>query len=448
NVTVTGSCTPGVNPITSTVLDFGDGTTQTATSGTHTYKTAGTFTIKLTATNTFGLTSSASQTVTVSAPPIVTPPGLIPTGLFLSFGGGTIKQVSVADGSVIRTLSTGLGGTIAGMAFDQFGTLYATDFTAGNVSKFDILGTPLGTFGSAYNCQPESIVFDGAGNAYVGQQGCNRTVLKFSSSGQLLAEFKVAVENQGADQIELSADQCTLFYTSEGPSILRYNVCTAQQLSSFATGLTRALTLRILSDGGVIVTNEKDIIRLDSSGQKVMTYTAPGEQCWDGLTLDPDRTSFWAADFCTSNIYKFDIASGRQLAKINPGAPSGSIFSIAMGGTGLNVGGVGFAGALTASPQAAALSNGQSATFNISFTALQNAIGQTFQLSCANLPPSLKCPFSPQSITPGSAGPAGTSTLTISATTTTAALFPARQWMLAASLGIVPGIVLMTMPVR
>src|SRR5262249_41390871 len=119
-----------------------------------------------------------------------------------------------------------------------------------------------------------------------------------------------------------------------------------------------------------------------------------------------------------------------------------------MGGTGLNVGGVGFAGALTASPQAAALSNGQSATFNISFTALQNAIGQTFQLSCANLPPSLKCSFSPASITPGSAGAAGTSTLTISATTTTATLFPARQWMLAASLGIVPGIMLMTLPRR
>jgi PKD repeat protein len=450
NVTVTGSCTPGVNPITSTVLDFGDGTTQTATSGTHTYKAAGTFTIKLTATNSFGLSSSASQNVTVSAPPPpppVTPPGIIPTGLFVSFGGGTIKQVSTTDGSVIRTLSTGLGGTIAGMAFDRFGTLYAMDFTAGNVSKFDILGTPLGTFGSGYDCQPESIVFDGAGNVYVGQQGCSRTVLKFSPNGQLLAQFRVTVENQGADQIELSADQCTLFYTSEGPSILRYNVCTGQQLPVFANNLSRALTLRILPDGGVLVTDEKEIIRLDGSGQKITTYTAAGEQCWDGLTLDPDRTSFWAADFCTSNIYKFDIATGRQLGKFNPGAPSGSIFSIAMGGTGLNVGGVGFAGALTASPQAASLSNGQSATFTISFNALQNAIGQAFQLSCANLPASLKCSFSPQSITPGVAGPAGTSTLTISAVTTTAAIFPAQQWMLAASLGIVPGMVLMTLPV-
>src|SRR5207248_4648822 len=208
NVTVTGNCTPGVNPITGTVLDFGDGTTQTAASGTHTYKNAGTFTVKLTATNSFGVTNSASQTVTVSAPPpsTVTPPGLIPTGLFVSFGNGTIKQLAT-DGSLIRTLTTGLGGTIAGMSFDQFGTLYATDFSAGNVSKFDILGTPLGTFGTGYNCQPESIVFDGAGNAYVGQQGCSRTVLKFGPNGQLLAEFRVLVEKQGADQIELSADQ-------------------------------------------------------------------------------------------------------------------------------------------------------------------------------------------------------------------------------------------------
>ena len=137
-------------------------------------------------------------------------------------------------------------------------------------------------------------------------------------------QLNMVAAHAGADQIELSADQCTLFYTSEGPSILRFNVCTGQQLAAFATNLTRALTLRILPDGGVLVTDEKDITRLDASGQKVTTYTVAGEQCWDGLTLDSDRTSFWAADFCSSNIYKFDIATGRQLAKLNPGAASGS----------------------------------------------------------------------------------------------------------------------------
>ena len=137
-----------------------------------------------------------------------------------------------------------------------------------------------------------------------------------------MAEFRATVENQGADQIELSADQCTLFYTSESPSILRYNVCTGQQLPTFANNLMRALTLRILADGGVLVTNEKDIIRLDASGQKLTTYAVPGEQCWDGLTLDPDRTSFWAADFCTSNIYKFDIATGTFTHPLSIDAPS------------------------------------------------------------------------------------------------------------------------------
>jgi sugar lactone lactonase YvrE len=73
--------------------------------------------------------------------------------------------------------------------------------------------------------------------------------------------------------------------------------------------------LRIIGDGGVVVANEKNIVRLNSSGQQVATYTAPGEQCWDGITLDQDGTSFWAADFCTSNIYKFDTGSGNQLAK-------------------------------------------------------------------------------------------------------------------------------------
>ena len=188
------------------------------------------------------------------------------------------------------------------MGFDKAGTLYATDFTAGNISKFDPkTGTLLGTFGGGFNCQPETIVFDGGGNAYVGQQGCSHNLRKFDPSGKLMTTFTVATEEQGSDDIDLSADNCTLLYTSEGPSILRYDVCRNQQLPPFATGLKKALMLRILPDGGVVVGDLTDIIRFNASGQQVMTYTAAGEQCLFSITLDQDGTSFWAADNITGD---------------------------------------------------------------------------------------------------------------------------------------------------
>jgi len=434
-VTATGNCVDAENNISTTVLDFGDGTTANGASGTHTYNAAGTFNVKVTATDALGLSGSASQTVTVTV-------NNFPQGLFVGVSSGTIKRFA-SDGTLTQTLTTGLNGTVSGMGFDKAGNLYATDFTAGNVSRFDPkTGALLGTFGTGFNCQPETIVFDGAGNAYVGQQGCSRQILKFDPSGKLVTTFTVATEEQGSDDIDLSADNCTLLYTSEGPSILRYDVCRNQQLPPFATGLKKALMLRILPDGGVIVGDLTDIVRLNATGQQVMTYTAPGDQCLYSITLDQDGTSFWAGDYCSSNIYRFDINSGKQLAKFNSGTPSGTVFGVAISGSGLNVAGLGNAGTVATSPASATLASGQSATFTVSFTANAASAGHTLTLSCASLPAGLGCSFNPSTITLGAAGTTTTSTLTITRTITATLLHPSSPWMLASWMGIVPAIVL------
>jgi hypothetical protein len=222
---------------------------------------------------------------------------------------------------------------------------------------------------------------------------------------------------------------------------LRYDVCKKQQLTPFATGLKKALVPRILPDGGVIVTDLVDILRLDSSGKTITTYTAPGEQCWYPLTLDQDGKSFWAADYCSSNIYQFDIASGKQLGKFNSGTASGTIFGIARAGTGLNVAGMGSGGSMTASPATATLSAGQSKTFTVTFTVNQSAVGQTFQLSCAGLPAGFSCAFSPSSITPASTAPV-TAQLTITSTVTHASLHVITSWAFASWLALFPAVVL------
>jgi PKD repeat protein len=433
-ITATGNCT-SQNTISTTVLNFGDGTTANASSGSHTYSQVGTYTVTITATDVFGLSGSATQTVTASL-------NNFPAGIFVGVSGGKIIQFG-ADGSVLKTISTGVAGTVADIAFDKAGNLYTVDFTAGNVTEVNLTsGAVIGSFGSGYNCQPESMVFDGAGNAYVGQQGCSLALLKFDPTGKPLASFKVGTEEQGSDDLALSADECTVLYTSEGPSILRYDVCHNTQLTPFATGLNKALNLRILPDGGVVVADLFDLVRFNSSGQKTMTYTAPGAECLYGVALDQNGTSFWASDYCSSTVYHFDLNSGSILSQFNTGTPSGTVFGLAISGTGLNVAGLGNGGSLTASPATASLSTGQSTTFTVSFTPNTAAAGKTITLSCAGLPPGLSCSFNPPTITLGAAGIPTTATLTITRTTTAALMHQTSPWMLATWMGIVPAIVL------
>jgi len=76
-LTVAASTSGSSDPdgtITSTKIDFGDGTVLTAASGTHVYSVAGSFTVKATVTDNNGASASASSTVTVqsSAPATVT----------------------------------------------------------------------------------------------------------------------------------------------------------------------------------------------------------------------------------------------------------------------------------------------------------------------------------------------------------------------------------------
>ena len=76
-------------------------------------------------------------------------------------------------------------------------------------------------------------MFDNSGNLYVGQQ-TTPYIAEFSPSGQRLADIgPLQTELYGDDWIDLSSDQCTFYYTSEGTDIMRYNKCTNTQVSNF-----------------------------------------------------------------------------------------------------------------------------------------------------------------------------------------------------------------------
>ena len=183
---------------------------------------------------------------------------------------------------------------------------------------FDRNGDATGFFGSGYNCNPSSIVFDNSGNAYVGQADCNTQILKFDSSGDPLAQYNVAVENRGSYHIVLDPNQCTMYYTSEGPNVKRFNVCTNTQMPDFNSAplpdpVGGAQQFSLLPGGGMLVADFNVIARLDASGNLVRTYDAPANNCWLGMALDQDGTSFWASNWCGSSVTRFDLATGNVM---------------------------------------------------------------------------------------------------------------------------------------
>ena len=122
---------------------------------------------------------------------------------------------------------------------------------------------------------------------------------------------------RGTDWIDLAADQRTVYYTSEGKIIRRYDVVSKTQLSRFnpvdLPG-SSAYALRILPDGSVIVSDQESVHRLDASGAIIRTYDAPNENVFFAVNLDPDGRTFWSGSLGTGRVYRFNIASGELVA--------------------------------------------------------------------------------------------------------------------------------------
>jgi DNA-binding beta-propeller fold protein YncE len=247
-------------------------------------------------------------------------------------------QIRAADGTLKGTLSGGIAGQAKGIAMDAAGDVYVSywlspDQSTGNtILKFHPNGAVAEIFGAGYSCNPSGIVIDQAGNVYVGQGSCTGDILKFDAAGNLLHAYNVATEVWGARWLDLDAGACVVFYTSGGLNVNRYNVCTNTQLSNFNNVAfvagSAALGLRVLPDGGVIVSTTTQLLKLDSTGNLAGTYDAVGEDGFAGVTLDPDGHSFWTASYTTGMVYKFDIQTGAIVQSFTIGYAAKSVLVV------------------------------------------------------------------------------------------------------------------------
>lgn len=261
-------------------------------------------------------------------------PTFAPGDVFVSLENGSVQWRS-PDGMLNRVLVGTQYGTAEGMAFDSAGNLYVASWcydscmSANTVEKFNTLGLPAGQFGGGYHCSPHAIVFDARGAGYVGQAGCGGAILKFVE-GQAPVAYPVASENYGAFWIDLAPDGCTMFYTSWGRQVKRYDVCADVQLPDFNVAPLSNDThdLRVLPDGGLLVSSGELIARLDAGGVLVQTYAIPGESsAWVGLDLVGDGT-FWVGNSETANVYRFDLTTGAVRQSFNTGTGTHSVIGV------------------------------------------------------------------------------------------------------------------------
>jgi hypothetical protein len=248
-------------------------------------------------------------------------------------GAGVFKETINPDAFL-------LSGPTLGCSYNRaLGRLYTTSYSSNEILAWyegaSGAGEPLrhqvvqtintGAQGAAH---PESIAFAKNGDFYVGHADGNGDIQRYDVTGTYQQSYDVAPEFRGSAWIELAADQKTIYYTSEGVQIKRYDVATSTQLPDFATlpndGAAHAVKLLPPYDGsgGLIVGQLTNVKRLNSSGAVVQTYGVPGESGWIGLDLDPDGSSFWAGAVNSGNFYRFNIASGAvEAGPVNAGGP-------------------------------------------------------------------------------------------------------------------------------
>jgi hypothetical protein len=107
----------------------------------------------------------------------------------------------------------------------------------------------------------------------------------------------------------LAGDQHTLYYTSEGPHVKRFDVGSSTQLADFSGVGGTEYGFRLLSGGGLLVANTTNVLRLNSAGAITQTYLSGGNLLF-ALSLDPNGVDFWTAEYSTGRVVAVNIANG------------------------------------------------------------------------------------------------------------------------------------------
>lgn len=163
----------------------------------------------------------------------------------------------------------------------------------------------------------QELVVDAAGNIHV-LTSIPSAIVSLDPTGTVLATYPLGDHNSAPHSydnwaLDLAADQCTLFLIDDHTTIRRFNVCTGAFLADFAT-LAGATDVKVLPDGGVLVSRGHELVRFNAAGAVVRTYSlGDGDELVLGLARGGMQV--WIGErACAGHVRRMDLNSGLVLA--------------------------------------------------------------------------------------------------------------------------------------
>ncbi|HYC92125.1 MAG TPA: hypothetical protein VEO54_23145 [Thermoanaerobaculia bacterium] len=202
------------------------------------------------------------------------------------------------------------------------GRVFAADRSDDVASAFEVNEIGLGGFSRRVSQtipgsgEPAALVVDASGNMYV---LASNTIYALTAAGALRATYPLGAFS--ATAMDLAADQCTMLFAA-GTTVRRFNVCTGTPLPDFGPVAHEYFGLRILPDGGVLLSRDNAIDRYTAGGVLARTYAVTGLPIAMGLANGGD--SVWLARFCVFDLIEMDLGTGavRTIATIGSANPN------------------------------------------------------------------------------------------------------------------------------
>ncbi|MBI2399586.1 MAG: PEP-CTERM sorting domain-containing protein [Deltaproteobacteria bacterium] len=247
--------------------------------------------------------------------------------VFASVNNGQVRHYG-ADGTLLETLNTGVGGLTTGLGFDPGGNLYVSNHTNGSITRFSADEVHSASqFGVNLSIKkPEGIIFDNSGNLWVGS-GCCGDIKKLDSNGNNVFSLNTG---RRADWIQLNQDESKIYYSEDVHNgIKTIDIATGAHETPLSSRYGFA-QFQLLPDGGIIAAHKGTVKKLDSLGRLVASYDVAGVDKWFALDLDTDIESFWAGSYQNDTLYRFDIATGTVLQTIDTGLGGEHLYGVAV----------------------------------------------------------------------------------------------------------------------
>lgn len=286
----------------------------------HTWAAAGKFKVKVAIKDQGNASTPGGATAGYVATAKVITPG--PNNVLVGTEGGIVDRFT-QSGILIGQYDDGQANYVTGMCRDSSGNVYATNFGAYTISKFDSkMNLVTGAWATVTSGEVESCsIANSTGHLFAGAADTNQIFEFDLATGALVTSFTVTTGSRGTDWLDVLPDGCTIRYTSEDSVVRQFNACTDSELPNFTTSSAGpCYENHTMANGDVVAacTSEVDVWNPDGT----LNQSYPGVGAFNvALTSDPSTLLVDSFTGSPPTVSTLSLTSGTSGLTYNvPGA--------------------------------------------------------------------------------------------------------------------------------